>query len=253
MQVATAGVGSTVQSGPLIFAAGISVFVGLLGFLSPCVLPLVPGYLSYVAGLSGVDPASNRSRTVAGAALFVAGFTAVFVCAGVFFGALGSLLRDDRLTIERILGVVTVAFGLAFMGLVPAIQREIRVPWRPASGLMGAPALGFTFGLAWSPCLPPTFGVVYSMAYTEGTAARGAFLLTCYCLGLGVPFVLVALGLDWVTGALDLARRHRRVLSRLGGAALVVMGVLLATGAWDHWMDWLHDQFGQWTGLGSSF
>jgi cytochrome c-type biogenesis protein len=245
---AAAGFAGTVQNGPLLVAAAVAALVGLVGFLSPCVLPLVPGYLSYVAGLSG---ASDRRRTVLGAVLFVLGFTAVFVAEGALFGGLGAAIQDHRLGIERLLGVVTIVLGLVFLGWIPALQREVRLRRLPKAGLVGAPLLGVTFGLAWTPCLTPTFAAVYGLAYSQGTAGRGAFLAVAYCLGLGVPFVLVALGLGWVAGTLGFVRRHGRAVSQFGGALLVVMGVLLVSGTWDHWMNWLRDTLGTTTGIGS--
>ncbi len=157
-----------------------------------------------------------------------------------------------QLTIERVMGVITILLGLAFLGWFPFMQREFRVHRRPPVGLVGAPLLGAAFGLAWGPCLTPTLSAAFSMAYTQGTAGRGAFLLTCYCVGLGVPFVLVALGFGWISSALGFVRRHRGAVSRIGGILLVVMGLLLVTGTWDHWMDWLRDEFGQTSGVGSS-
>jgi cytochrome c-type biogenesis protein len=259
-----------VQDGPLIVAAGVAVLVGLLGFLSPCVLPLVPGYLSYVAGLTGAESVAasgggsgggvglavrSRSRVqrrmLGGAALFVLGFSVIFIAQGVLFGSFGAAIRDHRLTIERVFGAVTIVLGLAFMGFIPVLQREVRFHGRLPTGLLGAPLLGAAFGLAWGPCLTPTLSVVYSMSYTEGSAGRGAFLMSCYCAGLGVPFLLMAVGFGWITGALGFVRRHRLAISRLGGGLLVIMGVLLLTGAWDHFADWLRQEFGGATGVGS--
>lgn len=255
MAAALAGFTDTVTNGPLLVAAGVSALVGLIGFLSPCVLPLVPGYLSYVAGLSGTDTArgaaGGKGRIVAGAVLFVLGFTAIFVAEGVLFGSLGAAIRDHRLAIERIMGVVTIVMGFVFVGWIPLLQREFRIHRLPRAGLVGAPLLGAAFGLAWGPCLTPTFSAVYSMAFTSATAGRGAFLMTFYCLGLGIPFVLVALGIGWVTGALGFVRRHARVISQVGGLLLIVIGVLLVTGTWDHWMNWLSGQVGN-TGVGSN-
>jgi cytochrome c-type biogenesis protein len=188
---------------------------------------------------------------VAGAALFVAGFTAIFVAEGVLFGALGAAIRDHRLTLERILGVLTIGMGFVFLGWIPLLQREFRIHRLPRAGLIGAPLLGATFGLAWGPCLTPTFSAVYSMAFTQATAGRGAFLMMCYCLGLGIPFVLVALGIGWVSGALGFVRRHARVVSQIGGLLLIVIGILLVTGTWDHWTNWLSGQVGN-TGVGST-
>jgi cytochrome c-type biogenesis protein len=282
MPLASPAFTHAVQDGPLLVAAAVSALVGLVGFLSPCVLPLVPGYLSYVAGLSGTAAAETpilapqqsggrrvallegqdaagesvaaqteqkartreQRRILAGSILFVLGFSAIFIAEGVFFGSLGAAIRDHRVLIERILGGVTIVLGLAFLGWIPAMQREFRIHRRPPAGLAGAPFLGMAFGLAWAPCLTPTFGVVYSMAYTEGSAGRGAFLSAFYCLGLGIPFVLVALGFGWVSGALGFVRRHRVAVSRIGGALLVLMGVLLVSGAWDQCMDWLRGEFG---------
>ncbi len=255
MAAALAGFTDTVTNGPLLVAAGVSALVGLIGFLSPCVLPLVPGYLSYVAGLSGADTArgaaGGKGRIVAGAVLFVLGFTAIFVAEGVLFGSLGAAIRDHRLAIERVMGVVTIVMGFVFLGWIPLLQREFRIHRLPRAGLVGAPLLGAAFGLAWGPCLTPTFSAVYSMAFTSATAGRGAFLMTFYCLGLGIPFVLVALGIGWVTGALGFVRRHARVISQVGGLLLIVIGVLLVTGTWDHWMNWLSGQVGN-TGVGSN-
>ncbi len=255
MAAALTGFTDTVTNGPLLVAAGVSALVGLIGFLSPCVLPLVPGYLSYVAGLSGADTsrgaAGGRGRIVAGAVLFVLGFTAIFVAEGVLFGSLGAAIRDHRLAIERVMGVVTIVMGFVFVGWIPLLQREFRFHRLPRAGLVGAPLLGVAFGLAWGPCLTPTFSAVYSMAFTSATAGRGAFLMTFYCLGLGIPFVLVALGIGWVTGALGFVRRHARVISQVGGLLLIVIGVLLVTGTWDHWMNWLSGQIGN-TGVGSN-
>jgi cytochrome c-type biogenesis protein len=139
--------------------------------------------------------------------------------------------------------------GLAFMGWIPSLQREWRIHRRPPAGLLGAPLLGAAFGLAWTPCLTPTFTVVYTMSLTSGSEGRGALLMAFYCLGLGLPFVLVALGFGWVTGALGFVRRHRWIVSRIGGGLLVAIGLLLVTGAWNHVVDWLHDEFGQTTGI----
>jgi cytochrome c-type biogenesis protein len=245
-----AGFAHTVTDGPLLVAAGVAVLVGLVGFLSPCVLPLVPGYLSYVAGLSGADARANPRRMVVGAGLFVLGFTAVFVCEGLLFGQLGATIREHPLTIERVLGVVTIVMGIVFLGGIPFLQREIKIHSTPRAGLIGAPLLGFTFGLAWAPCLTPTLTAVNFLAYTQGSAARGAFLQVCYCVGLGVPFVLVALGFGWVAGALGFVRRHRRAVAQLGGVLLIVFGVLLVTGTWDHWMNLLRTKVGT-GGVGS--
>lgn len=245
MTLAAGGFSGTVTSGPLIAAAGVALLVGLVGFLSPCVLPLVPGYLSYVAGLSGESARPSGRRMAGGALLFVLGFTAVFVLAQtVLFNALAGQIRTHSLTIERVLGVVTIVMGVVFLGGLRLLQREVKVHRLPRAGLVGAPLLGATFGLAWTPCLTPTFSAVISLSTTAGSVGRGVFLTVCYCLGLGVPFVLVALGFGWVTAALGFVRRHRAVVSGIGGALLIAIGVLLVTGTWDHLMDVLRANVG---------
>ncbi|PZS14380.1 MAG: cytochrome C biogenesis protein ResC [Pseudonocardiales bacterium] len=242
-----------VSDGPLLVAAGVAALVGLIGFLSPCVLPLVPGYLSYVAGLSGsaVDVKHSQRRMVFGALLFVVGFTAIFVAEGVLFGSLGAAIREHALTIERVLGVVTILMGVVFLGGIGFLQREVRIHRLPRAGLLGAPLLGAAFGLAWAPCLTPTLGAVYTLAFQQATAGRGAFLMLCYCLGLGIPFVLVAVGVGWVSGALGFVRRHARAVSQVGGVLLIVFGLLLVTGTWNHWMDELRSTVGPGAGIGS--
>ncbi|HZC70075.1 MAG TPA: cytochrome c biogenesis protein CcdA [Jatrophihabitans sp.] len=240
---------NTVTDGPLLTAAGVAALVGVIGFLSPCVLPLVPGYLSYVAGLSGDVARPSQRRMVAGALLFVLGFTAIFVAQGVLFGELGSSIRENSLTIERVLGAVTIVMGVVFIGAIPLLQREFRLHRLPRPGLIGAPLLGVGFGLAWTPCLTPTLSAVNALAYTQGSAGRGAFLQVFYCLGLGLPFVLFAIGFGWVSSALAFVRQHRRAISQLGGLLLITIGVLLVTGEWNHWMNLLRAKVGTTSGF----
>ena len=254
-----------VTDGPLLVAAAVAALVGLISFASPCVLPLVPGYLSYVAGLVGTgapapavhsggavpagaggtatavrtDTRTPRGRMVLGAVLFVLGFSLVFVTFATAFGGLGRLMLEYSVVLDRVFGVVTVLVGLAFLGWLPLLQRTKKLSVRPAAGLAGAPLLGIVFGLGWTPCLGPTLAAVYSLALSEATAARGAVLGVAYCLGLGVPFVLVALGARWALGATGFLRRHARTVTRIGGAVLVVVGLLLLTGAWAELMSWL--------------
>lgn len=247
--IAANGFTDTVQTGPILAAAGVAVLVGVVGFLSPCVLPLVPGYLSYVAGLSGEDARPSQRRMALGAVLFVIGFSVIFVVQGVLFGALGSGIRDHARVLEQVAGVITILLGIVFLGGFGFLQRELRIHRLPRGGLVGAPLLGAGFGLAWTPCLTPTFAAVYSLSTVQGTAGRGAFLTFCYCLGLGVPFILVALGFGWVAKAIGFVRRHRRVVSGIGGALLITIGVLLVTGAWDHLMNLLRTDVGTTTGI----
>lgn len=242
---------NTVTDGPLLAAAAAAALVGVLGFLSPCVLPLVPGYLSYVTGLTGADPQPRVRRTLAGAALFVAGFSAIFIASGALLGVVGQKIATDRLMLERIAGVITILMGLVFLGRIRPLQRSLRISGLPRAGLAGAPLVGAAFGLAWTPCLTPTVGAVYSLAISQDTAGRGAFLAAAYCLGLGVPFLLVAAGFGWLSGVLGFIRRHHRAIGAIGGAVLVGMGVLLLSGVWDHWMNVLRATFGPNTGVGA--
>jgi cytochrome c-type biogenesis protein len=253
--ISAAGVGEsfagTVTDGPLIVAALVAAVAGLVSFLSPCVLPLVPGYLSYVTGLTGAEVSSASSgdgavatkvrsaRTLAGAALFVLGFTVVFVSYGAFFGGLGRGLIDHQVAIERVLGAVVIVLGVAFLGGVPWLQREARIHRLPAAGLLGAPLLGLVFGLGWTPCIGPTLGAVETLAFDSASAGRGALLSVAYCLGLGIPFVLVAFGFRWLAGTLTVIRRHTVWVMRIGGGMMIAIGLLLLTGIWDTWMIWL--------------
>lgn len=227
----------TVWSGPLLLALPVAALAGLVSFASPCVLPLVPGYVGYVTGLSGeAVERQPRSRVVVGTLLFVLGFTAVFVALGAAIGGLGALLQQWSTGLTRVLGVLVIVMGLVFLGAAPALQRDRRLPWRPAAGLAGAPVLGVVFGLGWAPCIGPTLAAVLGLTLQQGSAARGAVLTAAYCLGLGVPFVVVAVGLSRGVRSLDVLRRHRLAISRAGGAMLVLVGVLLVSGVWTSWM-----------------
>ncbi|MDG9705771.1 cytochrome c biogenesis CcdA family protein [Streptomyces sp. DH37] len=232
---AVTDVNETVLGGALLLALPIAVLGGLVSFFSPCVLPLVPGYLSYVTGVGGADLAeARRGRMFAGAALFVLGFTAVFVSGGALFGGFGSLLQEHQKAISRVLGALTIVLGLAFMGVVPRlVQREFRLHTRPAVGLAGAPMLGVLFGLGWTPCIGPTLAAVQTLAFSEASAARGALLTVAYCLGLGLPFVLAAVAFRRALGAFGRVKRHYAWVMRTGGVMLVAVGLLLVTGVWD--------------------
>lgn len=244
MTTMASGFSQTVTGGSLIAAIAVALLVGVIGFLSPCVLPLVPGYLSYVAGLSGSEgDGVKQRRMVLGALLFVCGFTAVFVATGALFGTLGSQIAAHHVALERFFGVFTILMGLVFVGRLAFLQRELKVHRLPQAGLLGAPLLGITFGLAWTPCLAPTFSAVYQLATIQATAGRGAVLSAAYCLGLGVPFILVALGVGWVSRALKVLRRHARLVSQLGGGLLMLFGLLMLTGVWDSWMYHLNAAF----------
>ena len=239
------GVAGVVASGGLWLAVPIAFAAGIVAFLSPCVLPLAPGYVSYITGLTGAelaDPKGRRGQVLLGSVLFVAGFSIVFVSYGLLFGGVGSLLLQYADIITRVLGVLVIAMGLAFLGVIPGLQREWRLHRMPAWGVAGAPLLGILFGLGWSPCIGPTLTAVQTLAFTEASALRGAFLSLVYCLGLGLPFVLLALAFSRMAGAISWVRRHYAWVMRIGGGMLVLVGILLVTGVWTDVTIWLRVQ-----------
>ncbi len=278
-------------SGSLLLAVPVALLVGLVSFASPCVLPLVPGYLGYLGGmaaastpalpavrtgsvqpggapalripaqpvLSGVSGAAPtaatalpargartpgtaagpRGRLLLGVALFVAGFTVVFLAYGTLAGSLGSALQRWQDPVTRAMGVVVIVMGLAFLGFLPALQQDRRPHLAPRAGLWGAPLLGVTFGIGWTPCIGPTLGAILLLSLDGGSPARGALLSFVFCLGLGLPFLLVALGTQRSARMLGLLRRHRLAVMRAGGALLLVLGVAMVTGLWTGWATWL--------------
>jgi len=231
---ALATVTETVVSGSLLLAIPIAVAAGLISFLSPCVLPLVPGYLAYVTGMLGVDLGeARRGRLLLGTSLFVLGFSVVFISFGALFGGLGSLFLEYSEQITRVLGVFTIVFGLAFMGLVPWLDRGWHPQQRPSVGLAGAPLLGVLFGIGWTPCVGPTLAAVQTLAIDQASAARGALLTAAYCVGLGLPFLLVAVAFRRTAGAMAFVKRHYVAVMRIGGGMLVLLGVLMVSGLWD--------------------
>jgi cytochrome c-type biogenesis protein len=272
------GVGQLVTSGPLILALPVAAAAGAVTFLSPCCLPLVPGYLSFVTGMAGaggsatatadgaaatapaasaaagsavaiaapplaVTPAGPpRGRVVAGTALFVLGFSLVFVAYGAALGGLGHLLTGHARLLTQILGAVTIVLGLLFAGALDRFSfagRIVRPAARPKAGLAGAPLLGVMFGLGWTPCIGPTLTAVLALSASTGTVSRGALLAFVYALGLGIPFLLVSFGFQVAMRASAFFRRRARLVTRVGGAMLVCVGLLEVTGAWSTFMAWL--------------
>ncbi|ATZ26158.1 Cytochrome C biogenesis protein transmembrane region [Streptomyces lavendulae subsp. lavendulae] len=228
------GVNTTVLNGALLLALPLSLLAGLVSFFSPCVLPLVPGYLSYVTGVGGADLAeARRGRMLAGASLFVLGFTAVFVSTGALFGYFGDTLAANKDVISRVLGGVVILLGFFFMGWIPGLtMREFRFHKKPAAGLVGAPLLGVLFGVGWSPCMGPTLAAVNTLSIDQATAGRGALLTVVFCLGLGLPFIVTALAFRKALGAFGWVKKHYAWVMRIGGGMLIVTGLLLVTGMW---------------------
>lgn len=227
--------------GSMLLAVPVAALAGLLSFFSPCVLPLLPGYLSYATGMAASDIAAgtargSRGRVLAGTALFVAGFGVVFVSSGALLGGLGGLLLEHRRAIAIVVGSVAILLGLMFAGVLPLGQRTLRLCRAPAVGVATAPLLGVVFGVGWTPCIGPALSVVLTLAVNEGTAVQGAVLAGVYALGLGVPFLLAAVAFTRLAGTLRWVRRHQRGLQFAGGAMMVTVGVLLVTGVWDRLM-----------------
>jgi len=223
----------TVLSGSLLLAAPIALAAGVVSFASPCVLPLVPAYLSYVTGLVGVDLAeAKKGRLLLGTSLFVLGFTAVFVSFGALFGYFGARLIENADVITRVLGVLTIFFGLAFMGAIPWLNRTWHPQHRASVGLVGAPMLGVLFGIGWTPCIGPTLAAVQTLAIDSASAGRGALLTFIYCIGLGLPFLLIAVAIRRTAGGVSFLKRHYVAIMRIGGGMLVLLGLLMVTGYW---------------------
>ena len=234
-----------VQDGSLLMAAPVALLAGLVSFLSPCVLPLVPGYLGYVTGLTGADLAEQRrGRMVGGIGLFVLGFTAVFMLAGVLFAQLSIWLRFQGAWVTQALGAVVIVMAIVFMGGLSWFQTDRKIHKRPPAGLWGAPVLGITFGLGWAPCIGPTLAAVLALSSgANPDPAKGGLLTFAYCLGLGLPFLLIAVGFRRGIGALAFFRRHQLAVMRVGGSLLIILGILMATGLWGSWVTHLQDWF----------
>jgi cytochrome c-type biogenesis protein len=246
------GFAEIAAAGPVLTAFGVCLLAGLVSFASPCVVPLVPGYLSYLAAIVGVEEQPGRVavraarlRVAGAAALFVAGFTTVFVLGTVAVLGMTTSLISNQILLQRIGGVITIVMGLVFVGFIPALQREARFTPRQVSTLAGAPLLGAVFGLGWTPCLGPTLtGVIAVASATDGASvARGIALVIAYCLGLGIPFVLLAFGSARAVQGLGWLRRHTRGIQIFGGVLLILVGAALVTGLWNDFVSWVRDAF----------
>ena len=239
-------VGEMVFSGPLLIALPIAIAAGFLAFASPCVLPLVPGYLGYVSGFSGSSTESTRPtlRLVIGVLLFIAGFSSVFVSFSIVFASLGAALIAWVDVILRIAGLLIILMGFVFIGQVSFLQRTTKLPLGAANGFLGAPILGVVFGLGWAPCIGPTLIAVNTLAFSVGDVPRATALALAYCAGLGIPFLLIALGFSWVTGAVGWLRKHIRAINITGGVILMAIGTAMVSGVWQFWMSSLQAVIG---------
>jgi cytochrome c-type biogenesis protein len=299
---ALGSVGEVFTSGSMLIALPLALLAGLISFFSPCVLPLLPGYVGLLGALTGsptaapaspsagdvpatgpdaTDPpdddgarpgasrpaeragalgvgataqlplaaapqrASTRRVTI-GAILFVAGFSAVWIVAGVAVSSLAIAIAPVLPTVLRVAGVVVILLGLAFVGWIPFLQAERRLTIAPRAGLAGAPVLGVVFGLGWAPCIGPTLAAVLTLALSEQSASRGLVLTVAYCLGLGIPFVVAAVAVARSARALAAVRRHARTIQVVGGVLLVALGILLVTGLWNEISAWLQGVVAAW-------
>ena len=232
--------GEIILSGSLITSIPMALLAGVISFLSPCVLPLIPGYLGFVSGTTGSTAAASRNRTLGGAALFVLGFALVFVSFGALFGGLGAVVYASGLQwLQRILGVFVFALGFVMIGQFSFLQRTFKIQVSSKLGLIGAPLLGVAFGLGWTPCIGPTLAAVLSLASNTGDPAKGALLAFVYALGIGLPFIAIAAGFNWATLSVGFVKRHIRIFNVAGGVLLMLLGLLLVTGIWNSFAAWL--------------
>jgi cytochrome c-type biogenesis protein len=223
--------------GNLLIAMAVASLAGLISFFSPCVIPLVPGYLSYASGMSDTK---SRSRVLLGSLLFVSGFTALFISYGLLFGELGSKIAQNSRVISIVLGLLTIAMGLVFL-LNEKFYRSFKPSWKMRTGLISAPFLGFAFGIGWTPCIGPTLGAVQVLAFESATAQRGAILSAAYCFGLGAPFILMGLFLDKAEPVRKMIAKRGNLITKIGGALLIVIGILQVTNLWDYLMNTMRD------------
>lgn len=235
--------GEIILNGSLIAAMPLALLAGIISFVSPCVLPLIPGYLGYITGVA--DGGAKKSKIILGASLFVLGFTVVFVSFGALFGGLGALIYINNLTwVQQLLGVVIILMGFVLIGQFSFLQRTFKTGIKPRVGLVGAPILGIAFGLGWTPCIGPTLAAVLTLASDAGSPGRGALLALLYSLGIGLPFIAIAAGFGWATRSVGFVKKHIRTFNIAGGVLLIALGLALATGVWVGFATWLQGVFG---------
>jgi cytochrome c-type biogenesis protein len=232
-----------ILNGSLIAAIPLALIAGIISFVSPCVLPLIPGYLGYISGVA--DGGAKKSKIVFGSVLFVLGFTAVFVSFGALFGGIGMLIYINNLSwVQQVLGLLIILMGFVLIGQVSFLQRTFKTSIKPKVGLVGAPILGIAFGLGWTPCIGPTLAAVLTLASDAGSPAKGALLALVYSLGIGLPFIAIAAGFGWATSSVAFVKRHIRTFNIAGGVILIALGLALATGIWVGFASWLQGVFG---------
>lgn len=222
--------------GSMFVAVPVAALAGLISFFSPCVLPLLPGYLSFATGLGASDVLEGKGskrRTLLGSSLFVLGFASIFVITGAAAGGLGGALVAHQRTLGIITGIIGILLGLVFMGAVPIGRREFRLNLAPRAGVAAAPLLGMFFALGWTPCIGPALAVVLTLSMNEGSATRGGVLAFAYALGLGLPFIVAGLAMVRMNRAIGFVQRHQLAVLRIGGALMIIVGLLLVTGQWD--------------------
>ena len=238
-------IGELVFSGPLLLALPVAIAAGFVAFASPCVLPLVPGYLGYSGGFSGSSTTTRpTARLVVGVVLFILGFSSVFISFSIVFASLGAALISWVDVILRVAGLLLILMGFVFIGQVSFLQRTTKLPLGSANGFLGAPILGVVFGLGWAPCIGPTLIAVNTLAFSVGDIPRATALAIAYCLGLGIPFLLIALGLGWVTGTVAWLKRNIRSINIAGGVILMAIGMAMVSGVWQMWMSSLQAVIG---------